>query len=97
MIEIMYAMMVWISSVSGLAVTEAPLYSPVYVNERVLKYLMNGCSNEKNRERCKALVDEKSNGNILGIYDQNTNNIYCWSRVLSYARNPRICVLARGE
>ena len=93
MIEIMYAMMVWISSVSGLAVTEAPLYSPVYVNERVLKYLMNGCSNEKNRERCKALVDEKSNGNILGIYDQNTNNIYLNSIIRTWDKDVQNSIL----
>ena len=93
MIEIMYAMMVWISSVSGLAVTEAPLYSPVYVNERVLKYLMNGCSNEKNRERCKALVDEKSNGNILGIYDQNTNNIYLNSIIRTWDKDIQNSIL----
>ena len=76
MIEIMYAMMVWISSVSGLAVTEAPPYPPVYVHEHVLKYIMNGCSNGTNKEKCESISNEKSTDSVLGIFDHHTNNIY---------------------
>jgi hypothetical protein len=81
MTEIMYAMMIWIASVTGLAVTEAPPYPPVYVHERVLKYIMNECSIESNKERCEIISKEKSNGSVLGIFDHHTNNIYLNSSI----------------
>jgi len=81
MTEIMYAMMIWIASVTGLVVTEAPPYQPVYVHERVLKYIMNGCSNGTNKEKCESISNEKSTDSVLGIFDHNTNNIYLNSSI----------------
>jgi len=76
MTEIMYAMMIWIASVTGMTVTTPPPNQPIYVQERVLKYIMNDCSNEMNKERCKIISEEKSNGSVMGIFNHDTNNIY---------------------
>jgi hypothetical protein len=76
MTEIMYAMMIWIASVTGMAVTTPPPNPPVYAQERVLKYIMNDCSNEIYKERCRIIFEEKSNGSVMGIFDHDTNNIY---------------------
>ena len=74
--EIILAMMVWISSVTGLNVPEIPSFPPSYVTESRLKYLMNGCSEELNTERCHAITSEKDTDSILGVYDHKTKRIY---------------------
>jgi len=81
MTEIMIAMMVWIASVTGMTVPLAPPHSPVYVNERVMKYIMNECSIEANKERCEIISKEKSTDSVMGIFDHNTNNIYLNSSI----------------
>jgi hypothetical protein len=81
MTEIMIAMMVWIASVTGMAVPEAPPHSPVYVNGGMLEYMMYGCSTGANKERCELISKEKNTDSIMGIFDHNTNNIYLNSSI----------------
>jgi hypothetical protein len=93
MTEIMYAMMIWIASVTGLSVTEAPPYPPVYVNERVMTYILHGCSSEVNKETCKIILDEKSNNSVMGIFDHNTNNIYLNQSIRTLDQNIQDSIL----
>ena len=44
-------MMVWIASVTSMSVPETLPYKPLYVHERVIKYIMYDCSNEANKEK----------------------------------------------
>jgi len=72
----MYAMMVWIASVTSMSVPETLPYKPLYVHEHVMKYIMYDCSNEDNKEKCKLIPNEKNTNSIMGLFDHNTNNIY---------------------